>query len=782
MKNDAKMNKQEDHPDSTHMETVKCFDQFRAIMDGLPSLVYVADFETHELLFLNKYGRDNWGDSVGEKCWSVLQSGQTGPCEFCRNDKLTDSEGNPKEMHIWECKNTVNNQWYECRDQAIRWSDNRFVRLEIANNITDRKLTEETLREREAYLSAFFNNSAIGISVEDSAGKYKKVNHHYVEMFGYENEAELFEFTVGMLTHPDDRMDTATALKQLANGETDFYRTEKRYIRKDGSVFWGEVSVSPVKDHNGEINTFIAVINDINERKKAEQALKDSENRMRSILEAIPDQVCIIDDTGKIVDYHSTGEIELLTSEEKIIGANIMDVIGAKQAERAMKIVGKIFKTGGVQSFEYNVKFSDGSTRYRDVRIAKYSEKSVIVVVRDITERTNAVNEQIYLKEKLFEMQKTESIVRVAGGIAHEFNNILMGIMGYADLLKLSININSAPEKEAVEVILKEAGRAASLTKQMLSYARGGKYFPVPMNINDVLRKAARMAEKNFDNNIDISFGFENDILSITADINQMELVITNLLQNAVDFMPSGGEILIETKNVMLDDQCNNKPLVLKGGQYIKFSISDNGRGIPESFHGKIFDPFYTTKKVGEGTGLGLASVQGIIDYHKGMIEVSSFSGSGSTFTVYMPASNEKAREIEHVDTNEKITGKGETILVVDDDENIRKLANVQLQSLGYKVLMVSDGIEAVKIYQERKDMIDMIMLDVIMPKMDGLSTFIELSKINPDVKVIVMSGFSKEGKAENIIDRGALGFLQKPFRISEISKLLNSIMKTNNL
>lgn len=386
-----------------------------------------------------------------------------------------------------------------------------------------------------------------------------------------------------------------------------------------------------------------------------------------------------------------------------------------------------------------------------------------------------AEEERRKLEEQLFQAQKMESIGRLAGGVAHDFNNILTSIMGYAELLKLKFSNTSGREKKAADIIIQSSERASDLTQQLLAFARGGKYNPVAMIVNDLIKQTINVSEKIFEKNIEVKYDLEEKLKPIEADRNQLDQVLTNIIINAKDAMPNGGELIFKTANVFLDEKYTTKFQELKPGNYVEISITDTGIGMPRSVKDRIFEPFFTTKGAGCGTGLGLATVYGIIKNHKGHITCASQPGKGTTFTLYLPATE---KEIIAEENETKVIKGEETILLVDDEKYVRDVAKRQLQRLGYKALTASDGIEAVDIYKKKKKKIDLVLLDMVMPNLAGKETYLELKNINPDIKVVLISGFSQNDKATETLKEGALAFLQKPFKLYELSKVLAEVLK----
>jgi PAS domain S-box-containing protein len=392
-------------------------------------------------------------------------------------------------------------------------------------------------------------------------------------------------------------------------------------------------------------------------------------------------------------------------------------------------------------------------------------------ILRDITDRKKAEEDRIKLEEQLFQAQKMESIGRLAGGIAHDFNNILTSIMGYAELLTLKFTDDNTPEGHASNIIVKGSERAANLTQQLLGFARRGKYNPVPFNINDVIRDTVEVWEKIFEKNINISFALHDEINTIEGDKNQINQVLTNIIINAKDAMPNGGDLTFRTENITIDENFTRNYPEFKPGKYVKISIKDTGIGMPKDVKDNIFEPFFSTKGEGKGTGLGLATVYGIVKNHNGHINVNSEPSEGTVFIIYFPVSDKQI--IDVIEKEEVIKGEA-LILVVDDEDDLRDMAGTLLQDLGYKVLMATNGIEAIEIFKDKFNDIDLVILDMIMPEMAGGETFLEMKKINPDVKVVLSSGYSQDGKATEILNDGVKTFIQKPYTMANLSQCIS--------
>jgi len=443
--------------------------------------------------------------------------------------------------------------------------------------------------------------------------------------------------------------------------------------------------------------------------------------------------------------------------------------------KRTKEIIAELIENGtACQGFETQRYTKTGQLLDLSVSASRYNDHrgkptGILVVLRDISARKR-------LEGQLQHADRMEAIGTLAGGIAHDFNNLLMGIQGNTSLCLLDTDMSS-PVFEKLKSIEAHISSGVDLTKQLLGFARGGKYEIRPTDLNEIIKKENEMfgrAKKE----ITIQAEYEEILWTMDVDRGQIRQVLLNLYVNAWQAMSGGGRISVRTSNTFLDAGFT-RSFEACSGKYIALTVSDTGIGMDAETRQKIFNPFFTTKEMSRGTGLGLASVYGIIKNHDGIIDVESRPGEGTTFTVYLPAT-EKRLERERQTAGQPVKGSG-TVLLVDDEELILEVGAEMLRAVGYEVITAAEGRQAIEIYKEKQTEIDVVLLDMIMPTMGGGELFDHLKRINNTVRVILSSGYSLDGQASEIISRGCNGFIQKPFDIKQLSEKLHQVLQAGS-
>jgi two-component system cell cycle sensor histidine kinase/response regulator CckA len=642
-----------------------------------------------------------------------------------------------------------------------------------------RSQTEEALLESERKYRDLVENANSIIVRWSRDGKITFMNEFGQNFFGFNEKEIIGHHVIGTIVPEMESTgrDIRPLIDKISAYPKDFERIINENIRRNGERVWIAWTNKAMLDSQGRVLGVLSIGSDITDRKRAEEALKESEAKYRGLVDNSPEAIAIYVE-GKIV-FANNECLHLMAAatSAELIGKSVMQFVHpdyhALVIERMKKVAnGKTI----LPLIEEKFVRLDGSNVEVEVKampIRFENKLAVQLIIRDITMRKQAEKEKRILEERLQHSDKMEAIGTFAGGIVHDFNNLLMGIQGYASLALLNLD-PSNPNYERLKRIEQQVQSGADLTSQLLGFARGGRYEVKPTDMNDIIERTSSMFGRT-KKEISIHIKYGKDLWNVEVDRGQMEQVFVNLYVNAWQAMPGGGNIYLETENVLLNDKMA-LPYSVKPGKYVKITIADTGTGMDEKTRERIFDPFFTTKTMGRGTGLGLATVYGIIKGHLGMINVYSEPGHGTSFTIYLPASEKDVIKEEAV-TGEILMGT-ETILLVEDEKMIMDVNKELLESMGYRVYAVESGQEAIVVYKEKRNEIDLIILDMIMPGISGSETFDRLRKINPSVKVLLSSGYSLNGEAKHIMDRGCNGFLQKPYQIDKLSQKVREVLE----
>jgi len=512
---------------------------------------------------------------------------------------------------------------------------------------------------------------------------------------------------------------------------------------------------------------------DITERKRTERALRESEEKYRTLFEETKDVVFISTPEGRLLDINQAGaELFGYPSKENILEIDIIHNLYVSPAEHE-NVMQMLEKKGYIKDYELLFKKKDGQhVTVILTATAVHDEKGAIAsyrgIMTDITERKR-------LEQQLIQAQKMEAVGQLAGGIAHDFNNILTAIIGFGTLLQMEIE-KGHPLHSYVTQILTSANRAANLTQALLAFSRKQIISPKPVDLNEIIRGVKSILSRIIGEDIELSiFLIERDLI-VMADTTQIEQVLMNFATNARDAMPNGGRLTISTYRVEIDNEFIKLHGYGKPGPYALVSIEDTGYGIDEETKKRIFEPFFTTKEVGKGTGLGLSMAYGIINQHDGYINLYSQPGIGTTFHVYVPLIQSEIEEIEQKAFS-ILKGGDETILIAEDDIQVRELTKEVLAGYGYKIIDAKDGADAVKVFIENKDEIQLLIFDVVMPKKNGKEAYDEIKDVRPGVKAIFISGYTEDMIHKKGILEEGLNFLSKPILPNELLRKIREVL-----
>lgn len=495
-----------------------------------------------------------------------------------------------------------------------------------------------------------------------------------------------------------------------------------------------------------------------------------SEEKFKSYIENAPNGIFVADENGCYIDVNSTACQMTGYSREELLGMNLLELTPKRNHTEALVAFKQLMDVGKI-SIDLPYIKKDGMKRIWNVSSVKLSDNCFLAFTNDITEQRE-------LESRLQQREKMEAIGQLAGGVAHDFNNQLACILGNADLLHREI-VGESELSEYTSNILTATRHAKDLIFQLLAFARKGKNLTTPVDVHKVILEVVSLLKHSIDKRIKIIQQFSANPSMILGDPVQLENVFLNMALNARDAMHNKGEIRFITDCITLSEQyCKEKPFEVESGEYLKVVIADNGSGIADDIVTHIFEPFYTTKEVGKGTGMGLAAAYGTIKNHRGFIEVSSVLGEGTEFEIYLPLAPDTER-ISGKDINahdDIIKGVGH-VLLVDDEKEVLELTEKMLKNIGYKVTTSDNGQEALTLFSKNHNLYDLIVLDMIMPELNGKDTYFEMKKVKDDFNVIISSGYAMDGEVQKILDAGAQAFIQKPFSIDELSKKIAEVM-----
>lgn len=639
-------------------------------------------------------------------------------------------------------------------------------------NISEYRKVETELRSTLRELDIVFNAVPAAIWIKDKHNNYIRINKTAARLLEMEPDAvagksayELFPSTGEEIYQQDLKViqsgeilkDVLTPI-QTSKGVT-------KLLLSDKIPYYGS---------DGELVGVIVFSLDVTEQSKIQKEVKNANAYNRGLIESTVDPLFIVSPLKRLIDLNRAAEQATEYSRGELLGKEFDSLF--TDSTKAKELFERALTTGETKGVILNLLNRRGESSPYLISAAVYRNEEneiigVIAAAKDISDLKKA-------EERLYQAQKMESIGKLAGGVAHDFNNLLTGIMGYANLLKMELPPGT-PFQEAAMTIEKAAERASELTRQLLGFARQGKIMNVPVKINDVVREVTQLLARTLNKNIIIRQETGEEDYWVLGDPGQLQQVVLNLAVNARDAMPDGGVLAFGIKKTNIDEKfCLTHPGI-KPGEYVLLSVKDTGKGIPLSVQNRIFEPYFTTKKEGEGTGMGLAMAYGIVKNHSGGIYLTSEPGKGAQFDIYLPFHGESPPEAAVAVPAEKLP-KGEgLILLVDDESIIRELATTLLAQLGYQVKTASNGQQAIDYYQQHYHEVHLVILDMIMPGMSGPEVFNLMKEINPQVKVIISSGYGRDGKVQGMINAGVSGFIPKPFTLQELAAEVERVIRS---
>ena len=614
--------------------------------------------------------------------------------------------------------------------------------------------------------------SPASVVITDTDGTIEYVNPKFTRVTGYSPD-EVLGMNPRILKSGEQPPEVYRELWETITAGRE-WRGEFHNRRKDGELFWEFASISPIVDERGKITHFVAVKEDITERKRAEEALTRSELLFRSLIENALDIIAVVE-PGGAVRYVSPSVERLLGHDPARAGdLNVFELIHPDDLAEAQVRFRRTLETGTrFEQIEFRVRHADGSWRTLSM-IGKPSPpdtgtRGLIINARDVTERQQ-------LEAQFRQAQKMEAVGRLAGGIAHDFNNLLTAIMGYAELAAGRLNPED-PSRIELDEIDKAARRAADLTRQLLAFSRKQVLQPRVIDLNRVVSDTDNMLRRLIGEDIELVTLLEDGLGPVRADTSQIEQVLLNLAVNSRDAMPAGGKLTIETSEVELGESYSAFHFDVPPGRYVRLAVSDTGSGIDAETLSHVFEPFFTTKGVGRGTGLGLSTVYGVVKQSGGHVTVYSEPGVGTTFKIYLPLV-EDVPESRHEPPRQPGLADGtETIFVVEDEEAVRRLACRALEGRGYKTLLAAGADEALRVCEGYAGEIHLMLTDVVLPLVSGRELARRVAALRPRMKVLFMSGYTDDAIVQHgVLDAGT-PFLQKPFTPRSLAEKVREVL-----
>ena len=648
--------------------------------------------------------------------------------------------------------------------------------IAIAEDIGERKKSEQIIQQQLSFLQTVIDTIPSAIFYTDIKGVYRGCNSAYEAFLG-KTKTNIIGKTVYDLS-PKDLADIYQNADASLFSNPGMQQYESSVQHADGTRHEVLVSKATFSDIAGNVAGLVGVMIDITDRKRAEESLLESEQTLRAITDAAKDAIILINDKEKIVYWNSSATRMFGYLPEELTGKSIMDIIPHRYREAHTKAFSRFVMTGqGLllgDTYEVFALKKDGDEIPIELSISGIQLKGKwhsAGILRDISERKK-------LEAQLMHSQKLEAIGQLAGGVAHDFNNILTAIIGYAHVLLMKMQEDD-PLRLNVAHLLEAADRAAQLTQSLLVFSRKQVLNPRQFDLNDLMQRVENFLQRIIGEDVELRAILHTAPVIIHADLGQIEQVLMNLATNARDAMPQGGSFTIETSIVELDNSFVRAHGYGKTGSFALILVTDTGSGMSEDMMKKIFEPFFTTKEAGKGTGLGLSIAYGIIKQHHGYITVYSEPGMGTVFKIYLPliATAGEREPLQTAFPEKQLPRGNETILIAEDDQALRHLSRDVLAEVGYTVIEAENGDDAIKKFLEHQDKIQVVILDMIMPKKSGKEALDEIVKVRPDIKTIFISGYSADRlHRENLLEEG-VELLMKPISPKVLIKKVREVL-----
>ena len=748
----------------------------RAILDGLSSSVAFLDRELR-VLWANQAALDAAGMTeeqiAGRKCYN-LWLGTDRACVRCPAVRAF-RERSTQEDTIRTPDGRV---LFERAEPVFDETGRLLGVVEMTEDITQRHRADEAAEEHAQFLDALLLALPLPVYYKDTQGRFLGCNSAFEDFTGKYSEDMTGKTTRETFPeHMAGVFDTLDA-EMMRHPSAQVYEAELEDSRgRPRQVIFSKATFSQA---DGTVAGLVGSWTDITEQKEAEESARRSENDLAITLDSIGDAVIATDVDGCITRINPVAAELTGWDQEEAVGRPLEEVFRIIDAESRSAVRNPVShvlaaRTRHTPARQTILMSRTGRERQisesgAPIMDAEGVMAGVVVVFRDITE-------QRLMEEHFQQSQKMESIGRLAGGIAHDFNNLLGGIMGFTELMR--DHVEADPElTNYVQTIMNTSERAAELTSKLLTFSRKGMNRKVAIPANDVIRDVEQLLSRTLDKRVEIRLSLAESVPPVLGDRSLLQNALLNLGVNAGDAMPKGGSLTFSTAAVELDQAfCKEHAGQIDPGTYVEISVADTGTGIDRETLRHIFEPFFTTKAVGKGTGLGLAMVYGTVRDHGGIVTVESRLGRGTVFHLYLPEQAEPVEEERPAAPEENVPGQG-TILLADDESVIRDMASEMLRRMGYEIILAENGEEAVDIYRRNHSEIDLVILDMMMPKMNGREAFAAMRGVRPDVRAIISSGFSFGTEEQDLLNEGFMCLVQKPYRLAQLSAKVAESLK----
>jgi PAS domain S-box-containing protein len=629
-------------------------------------------------------------------------------------------------------------------------------------DVTERKRSEEFLQESESRFRSIYENTAVGLAQVSLDFKIISANEAYCNMLGYQ-EKDLVGRHLKEITHADVIEENIQKQSNLASGKIDHYRMEKKFIHKNGETVHAILDANLIRDPSGKAIYFLGSVVDITERKQAEMDLQSQKELLKGILDSIKDIIGVQLPDHTMVQYNRAGYELLGLTKDQIQGKKCYTLLGrnhpCENCAASRAYISKELETIEKYIPELGRHFLCSSNPILD------NNKNIKLVIQQLTD----ITEKKKIDEQLNQAQKMESVGRLAGGVAHDFNNMLGVILGHTELALLQTDENHDLYSDLKE-IQKAAKRSADTTKQLLAFARKDIISPKQIDLNDTVESMLNMLRRLIGEDIDLVWKPAAHLWPVKMDPSQIDQILANLCVNARDAIDGVGKLTIETGIKTFDEEYCKEHAGFIPGDFVLLAVSDNGCGMEKDILDNLFEPFFTTKDVGKGTGLGLATIYGIVRQNKGFIDVYSEPGQGSTFNIYLPRLVADEYFDKKVPEKKAVARGTETILLVEDEPSILRMTRMMLERKGYSVLTAATPLEAMEKAKNHSGAIDLLMSDVVMPEMNGRDLAGQITALYPDIRLLFMSGYTADVIAHHgVMDHG-VAFIQKPFSMADMA------------